>query len=192
MRINSIISRAIALGMLPICLVALAEKPAETTRQAAPTSLPQKSGTVAMGSRAKQFYLAKITVSDIQKSFRFYTEIVGLKSALPAHAGSVESLLENAKNQDFFEVPLNFRGSLADPIFVLVQARDQTPNTELAALTWVGFKVPDVKATLARAAESGYPALRPMQNRGPMSFGFIKDPDGYTVEFIQAPSYPSP
>lgn len=192
MKIKPIIPKAIVLGILPMCLVALAEKPAETSRQATPAPQPQKSATVAMGSRTEQFYLAKITVSDIKNSYRFYTEIVGLKAALPAHAGSVESLLENAKNQDFFEVPLNFRGSLADPIFVLVQARDQTPDTESAALTWVGFKVPDVKATLDRAAESGYPALRPVQNRGPMSFGFIKDPDGYTVEFIQAPSYPSP
>jgi hypothetical protein len=60
---------------------------------------------------------------------------------------------------------------------------------EQAGLVTLGFKVPDVAAAMDRAAKAGIQPSRPFTAAG--RIGFIKDPDGYTVEFIQPPSFES-
>jgi catechol 2,3-dioxygenase-like lactoylglutathione lyase family enzyme len=142
-----------------------------------------------LGTKPLEFYIAKITVSDVLKSYDFYTNVVGLKRAGP---GGMElgkpSAAEMAR--DFLEIPLNFTGSLADPIFVLLKDNANKPTPELTKLIWVGFKVPSAREAVARAVQAGYKSTRSDPGDGPMTFGFVMDPDGYTVEFVQAPSYP--
>ena len=56
------------------------------------------------------------------------------------------------------------------------------------AQMWQAFKVADGQAVLDAGARAGYPAYRlwvPAQK-----MGFMEDPDGYTVEVLQLPSYP--
>jgi catechol 2,3-dioxygenase-like lactoylglutathione lyase family enzyme len=146
-----------------------------------------------LGTSSAQVLLAKFTVSDLPKSYEFYTKIVGLKWALPAgQQQPAAPVPANDSQPAFIEIPLNFSGSLADPFFVLVQRRGEKPTPGAARMSWVGFKVPDAPAIVRRIKDAGYEVVRePLTvEPGQMSIGIVRDPDGYTVEFLQAPSYP--
>jgi len=116
--------RSLILGCAA-CLVAwlvpsmAADAPAGAAPAAAAPAAPQRRTTM-LGSSEHQFYLAKISVSDLPRSFDFYT-----------------------------------------------------------------------REAVARATAAGYPSTRGEPGDGPMSFGFVRDPDGYNIEFIQAPPYPA-
>jgi lactoylglutathione lyase len=147
-----------------------------------------------LGTSSAQVLLAKFTVSDLPKSYEFYTKIIGLKWALsvgqqqPPAPGHVDD-----SQPAFIEIPLNFSGSLADPFFVLIQQRGSKPILENARMSWVGLKVPDATAAVRRVKEAGYEVVRDPQPVGPglMSIGIVRDPDGYSVELIQSASYPT-
>jgi catechol 2,3-dioxygenase-like lactoylglutathione lyase family enzyme len=147
----------------------------------------QQRRTVAIGTRDQQFLLSKITVSNLVRSYRFYTEVIGLSMASPQMTPPTDADPE----QDFREFPFNFTASLADPFFVIVKRRGVTPTPEQAAKTIIGFKVPNSRAVLERAAAAGYTAGRRDPADGPMSFAFISDPDGYQIELIMAPNAPA-
>lgn len=164
--------------LLPVLLAAAAS--ADTPRPA-----PAQPRTTMLGSHAQEFLLAKISVSDLPRSYAFYTQVVGLKPASPA----LKAPKAGDPEVDFREIPLNFTGSLADPFFVLVKQRGAVPEAGQARLTWIGFKVPDAKAAIARAEAVGATVVRRPAD-GAMAFGYVRDPDGYTVEFIQAPAHP--
>lgn len=151
---------------------------------------PQQRRTTMLGTRPQQLYLSKISVSDLPKSFDFYTKVIGLKWATAPGMETPQPPAAGDPERDFVEIPLNFSGSLADPIFVLVKQRGAKPPPELAKLIWIGFKVPSAREAVARAAAAGYKSTRGDPGEGPMTFGFITDPDGYNIEFVQAPSYP--
>jgi len=140
--------------------------------------------TTTLGSRDQQFLLAKIAVSDLRRSFDFYTKVIGLKWATSPSVPLDEPLGLNDPDPEFAEIPMNFTGSLADPFFVIVKKRASEPNPATAGLVWVGFKVPDVSDAIARARDTGAVVVNEVA-AGPMKFGFIKDPDGYNIEFIQ-------
>jgi catechol 2,3-dioxygenase-like lactoylglutathione lyase family enzyme len=147
-----------------------------------------------LGTSSAQVLLAKITVSDLPKSYEFYTKIVGLKWALsPGQPQPPAPVQANDSQPAFIEIPMNFSGSLADPFFVLVQQRSGKPTPDAARMSWVGFKVPDAPAIVRRIKEAGYEVVRepPTVGPGEMSIGIARDPDGYTVEFIQSASYPA-
>ena len=146
-----------------------------------------------LGTSSAQVLLGKFTVSDLAKSYAFYTQVIGLKRALavgqsePAPPGP-----PNPSQPVFIEIPLNFTGTLADPFFVLVQQRGETPTPETARLSWVGFKVENAPAVVQRVKAAGYEVVReaPVVGPGEMSIEIVRDPDGYTIELIQAADYP--
>lgn len=142
-----------------------------------------------MGTRSPEFLMTKITVSDLQKSYDFYTRIVGLKLVTSPDMPLPRMPAPGDPEKDFIEIPLNYSGSMADPLFLLIKRRGQIPTAGQAGLVTLGFKVPDVAAAMQRAAEAGIQPSRPFTAAG--RIGFIKDPDGYTVEFIQPPSFES-
>ena len=135
-----------------------------------------------MGSKDSEFLLAKITVSDLDRSLDFYTRLVGLSRAGGGPPREID------KSARFTEIPLNFSGSLADPFLVIIKEQGLTPTRETAKLTWVGLKVPDVRAAVDRLRAAGYQVRsEPSDHRPGNAFGMVYDPDGYVVEFIQAP-----
>ena len=147
-----------------------------------------------LGTSSAQVLLSKITVSDLPKSYEFYTKVIGLKWALSVgQQQPAAPVAANASQPAFIEIPLNFTGSLADPFFVLVQQRGRTPTREVAGMSWVGFKVPDAAAAVRRVKEAGYEIVRepPSVAAGAMSIGIVHDPDGYSVELIQSANYPA-
>jgi len=147
-----------------------------------------------LGRSSEQVLLAKLTASDLPKSYEFYTKVIGLKWALSVGQQPPPAPVQaNDSQPAFIEIPLNFSGSLADPFFVLVQQRGSKPTPEVAKMSWIGFKVPDAPAAVRRVKDAGYEVVRDAQTAGPgvMSIGIVRDPDGYTVELIQAASYPA-
>jgi predicted enzyme related to lactoylglutathione lyase len=156
-----------------------------------PRQMPSEIRT-PLGTSSAQVMLAKVTVSDLPKSYEFYTKVIGLKWALSLGQQQPPPPVQaNASQPAFIEIPLNFSGSLADPFFVLVQQRGREPTRDVAGMSWIGFKVPDAPAAARRVKEAGYEVVREPQTVGPgvMSIGIVHDPDGYSVELIQSANY---
>ena len=143
-----------------------------------------------MGTRDSQLLLSKITVSDLARSYEFYTKVIGLKHAVGRPGTPPPDLKSTA---DFVEIPLNFTGTLADPFFVIQTRKGVLPTKEGAALTVIGFKVPDARAAVQRVKDAGYPPRQEPRATPPGAnvYAMVQDPDGYTVELVQAPSFPS-
>jgi predicted enzyme related to lactoylglutathione lyase len=134
-----------------------------------------------MGSRPEEFILTKITVGDLRRSFDFYTKVVGLKPTNPA----VETE-ELASTAAFVELGLNQTGSRREPTLLLIRRAGVAPDREAAQMTWIGFKVRDVAAAVARVKAAGLPIVHEATDYEGARFGVGRDPDGYTVEFLQA------
>jgi catechol 2,3-dioxygenase-like lactoylglutathione lyase family enzyme len=141
-----------------------------------------------MGTMPQEFFMAKIMVSDLQKSYDFYTRVLGLKPVTKADLPMPAMPKPGDPEKDFFEIAFNYSGSMADPMFLLFTRRGQKPTPDRVGVVSLGFKVADVAAVMDRAAKAGFPPSRPFDPARPV--GFIKDPDGYAVELVQGPSYP--
>jgi lactoylglutathione lyase len=126
-----------------------------------------------MSSSVGQFCIA---VSDLERSVRFYTEIMGLveqgRTEIPnvneVHLGGETGggRLQLAK---FAET---FRPGSIDHGF---------------ALWKIYINVDDAQATWQQAVDAGYPSVMvPARlDRWPVIVGFVLDPDGYLIEIIQ-------
>ncbi|MGE3692025.1 MAG: VOC family protein [Novosphingobium sp.] len=173
---------ALTLSILP--MLAATVQASEPTPARVPSRTP-------LGRHPAEFLMAKITVSDLEKSYDFYTRLVGLKRVAIPQIGDLPPP-KNDPERRFIEVALNFSGSFADAFFDLVQAKGDSPTPETARLTVIGVKVPDASAVVRRVREAGYEVLRdaPQVRPGEMSIGMVRDPDGYLVEIVQAADYP--
>lgn len=171
--------------MMPLCLAlgAVALAPAHGAEPEKP--LPPEGPR--MGTKPEEFLMTKITVSDLRRSFDFYTGIVGLKPVTSPDMELPTMPAPGDPEKDFIEIALNYSGSMADPLFLLIKRRGKSPNPLETGMVTLGFKVPNTAAVMERAASAGIQPSRPFPAGGRV--GFIKDPDGYTVEFIQPPSF---
>ncbi len=178
MRVSAVLCSLVA------ALAVLAGAHAETSGSAA-----TPAGAAGLGSGPAGMLLAKFTVSDLPRSYDFYTRVIGLKPATrrgmppppaPTHADEAA--------RDFIEIPLNYSGRLDEPFFVLVHQRGLKPSPENARLAWVGFSVLDVRAVVARVRAVGQEIVREPFNVGGSDIvvAIVRDPDGYTVEFLQS------
>ena len=148
---------------------------------------PKRSGPRLLGTMPQEFLLTKVIVSDIVKSFEFYTKVIGLKLAVASDRPATPPTSSTVG-----EVGLNFSGTQAEAFFLIVKSTTETPTPGAANMTTIGFKVSDAPAVIRRGKAAGYEVIReaPMVTQGEMSVGFLRDPDGYRVEILQASSYP--
>jgi catechol 2,3-dioxygenase-like lactoylglutathione lyase family enzyme len=162
--------------------------PASAEQQPQANAAPQRQRPeVRMGTQPQQFLMTKITVSDLVKSYEFYTQVMGMKLVSSPDVATAKAPTPNDPEKDFVEVPLNYSGSMADPLFLLVKQRGKKPSPEFTNMITLGFKVPDSRATIERAIQAGYKAPRGVPGEG--QAGFIEDPDGYRVEVVQVSSF---
>src|SRR5215813_13894172 len=115
-----------------------------------------------------------IRVSDLERSKKFYTEVLGLKvdAKVPAQGEPVEYLL-------------GMTGDVrADTLIVIRKGEIKPGATEFGSITIV---VPNARKMAERVAAAGYPPARIVEGTN-----FVKDPDGYTIELYQRPSSPAP
>ena len=111
-----------------------------------------------------------IRVSDLERSRKFYTEVLGLKvgARVPAQGEPVEYLL-------------GLSGDVrADTLIVIRKGEVKPGATEFGNIVIV---VPSGRKMVERAAAAGYAPARIVDGTN-----FIKDPDGYTIELYQRPS----
>ena len=114
-----------------------------------------------------------IRVSNLERSKKFYTEVLGLKvdAKIPAQGEPVEYLL-------------GMTGDVrADALIVLRKGEVKAGATEFGSITLV---VPNGRKMAERVAAAGYPPTRIVDGTN-----FVKDPDGYTIELYQRPAAPT-
>ncbi len=134
--------------------------------QTAPPAVP------AMPDDVKPIRVAGlgIRVSDLERSKKFYTEVLGLKvdATVPAQGEPVEYLL-------------GMTGDVrADALIVIRKGEIKPGATEFGNITIV---VPNARKMAERVAAAGYRPARIVDGTN-----FVKDPDGYTIELYQRPA----
>lgn len=114
-----------------------------------------------------------IRVSDLERSKKFYTEVLGLQVdfRVPAQGDAVEYLL-------------GMTGDIrADTLIVIRKGEVKPGATEFGSITIV---VPNGRKMAERVAAAGYPPAHIVEGTN-----FVKDPDGYTIELYQRPAAPA-
>jgi catechol 2,3-dioxygenase-like lactoylglutathione lyase family enzyme len=115
-----------------------------------------------------------IRVSDLERSKKFYTEVLGLKVAakVPAQGEPVEYLL-------------CMTGDIrSDTVLVIRKGEVKPGASEFGSITIV---VPSGRKMAERVAAAGYPADRIVDGTN-----FVRDPDGYRIELYQRPAASRP
>jgi lactoylglutathione lyase len=117
-----------------------------------------------------------IRVSDLERSLRFYTELLGLKQVRGGtmYHGGKWVLLEDPRSHQRLELNWYPRDS---PF--------ATPYDSGEGLDHIGFKVEDAKSTYKKlVAKGATPALAPSDKNGVRGIYYLKDPDGNWIEFF--------
>lgn len=112
-----------------------------------------------------------IRVSDLEKSKRFYTEVLGLKvgARVPAQGEAHEYLL-------------GMTGDIRADTLIVIRQGDVKPGaSEFGNLVIV---VPNGRAMAERVVAAGYQTVRPIVD----GTNFVRDPDGYVIELYQRPA----
>ena len=124
-----------------------------------------------------RFLHTMLRVGDMQRSVRFYTEVLGMKllrtTDRPEQKYSLAFVgYDDEKRQAVLELTYNYR----------------VDSYELGnAFGHVAIGVPDVKSACDKVRTNGGKVTR---EPGPVKGGtsviaFVEDPDGYKIEFIQ-------
>ena len=114
-----------------------------------------------------------LRVSDLERSKKFYTEVLGLKvgAKVPAQGEPIEYLL-------------GMTGEIrADTLIVIRKGEVKPGATEFGNIVIV---VPNGRKMAERIAAAGYSPARIVDGTN-----FVKDPDGYTIELYQRPAEPA-
>jgi len=150
-------------------LAALAATPSAFAQAASPAAvapLPDDTKPIRVSGLG-------IRVSDLERSKKFYTEVLGLKvgARVPAQGEAVEYLL-------------GMTGDIrADNLIVIRKGEVKPGATEFGSISIV---VPSGRKMAERVAAAGYPPAKIVDGTN-----FVKDPDGYTIELYQRPAAPA-
>lgn len=112
-----------------------------------------------------------IRVSDLERSKKFYTEVLGLKVAarVPAQGEPHEYLL-------------GLTGNIREDTLIIIRRGEVKPGaTEFGSITVV---VPNGRKMAQRVLAAGYQTARPLGD----GTNFVRDPDGYLIELYQRPA----
>jgi catechol 2,3-dioxygenase-like lactoylglutathione lyase family enzyme len=115
-----------------------------------------------------------IRVSDLERSRKFYTEVLGFKVAakVPAQGDPVEYLL-------------SLSGEVrTDTVLVIRKGEVKAGAQEFGSITLV---VPSGKKMAERVATAGFPPDKIVEGTN-----IVRDPDGYKIELYQRPASPAP
>ena len=112
-----------------------------------------------------------IKVSDLERSKKFYTEVLGLKigAKVPAQGEPYEYLL-------------GLTGKVREDTLIVIRKGEVKPGaTDFGTITLV---VPDGRKMAERVVAAGYKTARPIVD----GTNFVRDPDGYMIELYQRPA----
>lgn len=111
-----------------------------------------------------------LRVADLERSKKFYTEVLGLKvnAKVPAQGEAVEYLL-------------GLTGDIRADTLIVIRKGEIVPGaTEFGNVVIV---VPDGRKMAERVAAAGYPPAKIVDGTN-----IIRDPDGYKIELYQRPA----
>jgi catechol 2,3-dioxygenase-like lactoylglutathione lyase family enzyme len=149
----------------PICAVAVALSTFGASAQTAPGKVPEDVKPIRLAGLG-------IRVSDLERSKKFYTEVLGLQvdARVPAQGEASEYLL-------------GMTGDMrADSLIVIRKGEVKPGAIEFGSITIV---VPSGRKMAERVAAAGFPPARIVDGTN-----LVKDPDGYTIELYQRPAAP--
>jgi lactoylglutathione lyase len=136
---------------------------------------PKTDAAAALG-KARMLH-TMIRVHDLDKSIKFYTELLGMK------------LLRRTDYPEgkFTNVFVGYGDEATHAVLELTYNWDHAPYNLGDGYGHVALGVPDVYAACDRLAKAGAKIPRPA---GPMKHGktviaFVEDPDGYKIELVQ-------
>jgi predicted enzyme related to lactoylglutathione lyase len=115
-----------------------------------------------------------IYVSDLERSVRFYEDIIGLKVQSRTEIPDVhEAVLAADEGGGRLQLAERYEGG--------------QPIDHGFALWKIYMNVDDCVATHQKAVDAGYTSTMTPErlDRWPVIVGFILDPDGYSIELIQ-------
>jgi lactoylglutathione lyase len=151
------------------------------------TELARRRAALRMGSQPREVLFTKITVSDLNDSLDFYTKVIGLKLVTSPDIDLAQPPPRGAPEQDYASATLNYSGSMADAMLVLIKRRGVVPDRAFTKQVIVGIKVRSTAEAMEAARRAGHEPIRPWS--GPGNPGHIADPDGYGIELVQAGSF---
>jgi lactoylglutathione lyase len=111
-------------------------------------------------------------VNDLDKTAKFYTEVLGLEEISRKTSGRGSTLA-------FFKVP----GS--EEMIEICHYPKSGPVEVQPDLTHLAFEVADFDGFVKKAAEKGYPLSDGPHGTAPGRMAFIDGPEGYEVELIE-------
>ena len=117
-----------------------------------------------------------IRVTDLERSIKFYTELLGLRKVKQGtmHHGGRWILLQDPRSHQRLELNWYPRDS---PF--------ATPYVPGDGLDHIGFKVQDAASTFrGLIAKGAVPVLTPGDKNGVRGVYYLKDPDGNWIEFF--------
>lgn len=127
-----------------------------------------------------QYVMTKLTVTNMERSLKYYTEVIGLKEI-----GRLET-------SEVREILLTRTGQPSEFTLVLFNKKNGENKIGTNGLSDITFLLPDVRAIAKKVTDAGYDTLSaPVDLESPFSyattvtFAFVKDPDGYVVELAQ-------
>ena len=122
-----------------------------------------------------------IVAEDIERSLRFYTEVLGGETVLSGEG--VPAIVSLANGW----IVINVGGGPTEdkPTVVL-----DVPHDLDRASSFLNIRVADIAAVYAQWRARGAEFLTPPMNRGPEIRCYLRDPDGHLIEVGQLTSAP--
>lgn len=145
-------------------IAALAIAAAPVLAETSESALPEETKPIRVSGLG-------LRVSDLERSKKFYTDILGLKVAarVPAQGEPYEYLL-------------GLTGNIRQDTLIVIRKGEVKPGaTEFGAITIV---VPNGRRMAERVVAAGYQIARPLID----GTNFVRDPDGYLIELYQRPA----
>ncbi len=150
--------------ILALAATAFLASPAAMAQMASPPALTDAERPIRVSGLG-------VRVSDLDKSLKFYTEVLGMKigARVPAQGEPHEYLL-------------GLTGDIRADTLVVIRKGEVKPGaTEFGNIVLV---VPDGRAMAERVVAAGYQTARPIVD----GTNFVRDPDGYMIELYQRPA----
>jgi len=117
-----------------------------------------------------KFCWTTLMVEDLDKSLKFYTEIVGLSV--------------NRRFKPNAHMEIAFLGNAPTELELIQEAR---ANKSEAKGISIGFMIDgQLEQVIERLSENGYKCEGEIQQPNPnIRFVYVKDPDGFSVQFVE-------
>jgi catechol 2,3-dioxygenase-like lactoylglutathione lyase family enzyme len=134
---------------------------------------------VSMSSTEPEMVLAHFIVSDdVERSRRFYTEVLGGRSVVSGEAGDEVTYVALANSW----IIINVGGGPTDD---KPNVRLETPPDPDRVSSFLNIRVADIQAVYDEWSERGAQFLTPPKKHATEIRCYIRDPDGYLIEVGQ-------